>query len=96
MKTSGIGMSWCVFRKKYHPDGSFDKYKWRIVFRGDSWYDLYCNKTYTGCVMPGTVRLLWSVAAAEDMEVPSLDVKTAILYGLIPLPQFIYCAAQPA
>ena len=23
MKTSGIGISMCVFMKKYHPDGSF-------------------------------------------------------------------------
>ena len=58
MKTSGIGMSRCVFTKKYHPDGSFDKYKCRIVFRGDRWYDLYCNKTYAGCVMSESVRLL--------------------------------------
>ena len=25
MKISGIGMSRCVFTKKYHPDGTFDK-----------------------------------------------------------------------
>ena len=90
MITSGIGMSRCVFTKKYHPDGSFDKYKCRIVFRGDRWYDLYCNKTYAGCVMSETVRLMLSVATAEDMEVASLDVKTAFLYGLIPITQFIY------
>ena len=90
MKISGIGMSRCVFTKKYHPDGTFDKYKCRIVFRGDRWYDLYCNKTYAGCVMSETVRLMLSVAATEDMEVASLDVKTAFLYGLIPITQFIY------
>ena len=90
IKISGIGMSRCVFTKKYHPDGTFDKYKCRIVFRGDRWYDLYCNKTYAGCVMSETVRLMLSVAAAEDMEVASLDVKTAFLYGLIPITQFIF------
>ena len=35
MQISGIGMSRCVFTKKYHPDGTFDKNKCRIVFRGD-------------------------------------------------------------
>ena len=40
--------------------------------------------------MSESVRLLLSVAAAEDMEVASLDVKTAFLYGLIPITQFIY------
>ena len=81
MKLSKIGMSKIVFTKKYHPDGSFDKYKSRIVFRGDRWYDLYANKIYSGTVMSETVRLMLSVAATEDMEIQSLDVKTAFLYG---------------
>ena len=90
MKKSKIGMSRCVFTKKYHPDGTFDKYKCRIVFRGDKWYDLYCNKTYAGCVMSETVRLLLAVAATEDMEIGCLDVKTAFLYGDVPDDQYIY------
>ena len=61
----------------YHPDGTFDKCSCRIVFRGDRWYGLYCNKTYAGCVMSESVRLLLSVAVAEDMELASVDVKTA-------------------
>ena len=40
--------------------------------------------------MSESVRLLLSVAATEDMEVASLDVKTAFLYGILPLVQFIY------
>ena len=63
----------------FYSDGSFDKYKCRIMLRGDRWYDLYCNKTYAGCAMSETVRLLLSVAATEDMKVASLDVKTAFL-----------------
>ena len=35
MRSSKIGTSKIVFTKKYHPDGSFNKYKSRIVFRGD-------------------------------------------------------------
>ena len=35
MEISKIGMSKIVFTKKYRPDGSFDKYKICIVFRGD-------------------------------------------------------------
>ena len=90
MKISKIGMSKIVFTKKCHPDGSFDKYKSRIVFRGDRWYDLYANKTYAGTVMSETVRLLLSVAATEDMEIQSLYVKTAFLYGDVPEGQYIY------
>ena len=43
MEISKIGMSKIVFTKKYHPDGSFDKYKSRIVFREDRWYDFVCK-----------------------------------------------------
>ena len=35
MKVSKIVMSKIVLTKKYYPDGRFDKYKSRIVFRGD-------------------------------------------------------------
>ena len=90
MKISKVGMSRCVFTKKYHPDGTFDKYKCRVVFRGDRWYDLYSNKTYADCVMSETVRLMLSIAACEDMEIGCLDVKTAFLYGSIPDDQYIY------
>ena len=60
------------------------------MFRGDRWYDLYANKTYAGTVMSETVRLMLSVAATEDMEIQSLDVKTAFLYGDVPEGQYIY------
>ena len=43
-----VGSSKFVYAKKYHPDGSFNKYKARLVFRGDKWYDIYNNKTYAG------------------------------------------------
>jgi hypothetical protein len=85
-----IGSSKMVYTKKYHPDGSFDKYKARIVFRGDKWYDLYQNKTYAGTVMSESVRLLLAIAAAEDLELQSADVNSAFLYGEIPETQFIY------
>ena len=35
MKISKIGISKIVFTKRYHPYGSLDKYKSRIVLRGD-------------------------------------------------------------
>ena len=59
--------------KKYHSDGCFDSFKARLVFRGDKWYDIYNNKTY----MPGSVRLLLAVEAAEDLELESADVHSA-------------------
>ena len=40
--------------------------------------------------MSETVRLVLSVAATEDMEIQSLDVKTAILCVDVPEAQYIY------
>ena len=71
-----------MYTKKYHPDGTFDKYKARLVFRGDKWYDLYNNKTYAGTVMSESVRLLLATAAAEDLELQSADVSSAFYMGL--------------
>ena len=48
--------------KKPHTYGTFDKYKCRIAFRGDMFFDFYCNKTYAGTVMTEMVRLMLSVA----------------------------------
>ena len=85
-----VGSSKFVYTKKYHPDGTFDKYKARLVFRGDKWYDIYNNKTYAGTVMFESVRLLLAIAAAEDLELQSADVNSAFLYGEIPNTQWIY------
>ncbi len=45
-----IGSSKLIFSKKLHPNGSFDKYKCRLVFRGDRWVDFFNNKTYSGTI----------------------------------------------
>ena len=57
---------------------------------GDRWYNIYHNKTYAGCVMSVTIRTMLPVAAAEDMEIGSLDGATTFLYGVVPDDQCIY------
>jgi hypothetical protein len=52
-----IGSSKLIFSKKLHPDGTFDKYKCILVFRGDRWVDFFNNKTFPGTVGSETVRL---------------------------------------
>eukprot|EP00607_Mallomonas_marina_P008932 CAMPEP_0182421592 /NCGR_PEP_ID=MMETSP1167-20130531/6995_1 /TAXON_ID=2988 /ORGANISM="Mallomonas Sp, Strain CCMP3275" /LENGTH=545 /DNA_ID=CAMNT_0024598843 /DNA_START=210 /DNA_END=1847 /DNA_ORIENTATION=+ len=85
-----VGSSKMVFSKKYHPDGTFDKYKVRLVFRGDRWIDQYDNKTYAGTPRSESVRLLLAIAAAKKMVLASADVKTAFLNSPIPPDQYIY------
>ena len=85
-----VGSSKLIFSKKLHPDGSFDKYKCRLVFRGDRWVDFFNNKTYSGTVRSETVRLLFSILAETNYEFQSADVRTAFLYGEVPANQDIY------
>ena len=46
--------------------------------------------TYAASVMYETVRRMLYVAATEDKEEFCLNVKTASLYGVIPITQYIY------
>jgi hypothetical protein len=85
-----IGTTKLIFSKKLHPDGTFDKYKCRLVFRGDRWVDFINNKTYSGTVRSETVRLLFSILAETDYEFQSADVRTAFLYGEVHTNQDIY------
>eukprot|EP01035_Chromulina_nebulosa_P025306 gene25306-33026_t len=85
-----IGSSKLVFTKKFHPDGSFDKYKCRMVFRGDRWIDHYKNKTYAGTIMSESVRLFLNIAAYEDLELYTMNIRTAFLYASVPFNQTIY------
>ena len=85
-----IGLSKVIFSKKYRADGTFEKHKCRIVFRGDRWYGHYHNKTYAGTVMSESVKLAIAVGASEDMEFANADIATAFLYSPTPLGQLIY------
>jgi len=75
---------------KINPDGSFQKYKIRIVARGDeitrrnsgdpNLARAMSDDNYAGCVKSESVRILLAVAAEMDLEIESWDVKTAFLY----------------
>lgn len=71
-----------VFALKHAPDGSISRFKARLVaqgFRqipGVDYFDTYAPVT-SSC----TIRIMLSYAAAEDLEIRQLDVKTAFLNG---------------
>lgn len=79
-----------VFDIQYNPDGSFSKFKIRLVARGDRWIDTYGMSTYASTVKPESVRLILSIAAAEDMFIYCVDVKTAFLYPPLKPDEIIY------
>jgi hypothetical protein len=69
-----------IFSIVYNPDGTFKKYKARLVARGDMLHNLHDPDTYAGTVRSDTLRLFFSVAATLDLDLVSHDIKTAFLY----------------
>ena len=60
---------------KYKPDGTFDKYKCRIVARDDMLTFPSDSDLYAGTVRSDSMRLLYSIIASEDPDLMSADVK---------------------
>ena len=76
-----INSMW-VFRIKYRPDGSVEKYKARLVAKGCSQkagVDFF--DTYSPVTRMTSVRCILSLVAANDLEMVQCDVVTAFLYG---------------
>ena len=76
-----IGCKW-IFKKKYHPDGSIDKYKVRLVAKG---FTQKPNIDYFDTFAPVTrissIRVLLALTATHKLVIHQMDVKTAFLNG---------------
>lgn len=71
-----------VFRIKYNPDGSVDKYKARLVIKGfKQRKGVDYAQTFSPVARMSTIRALLSVAAAESLHLAQFDVTTAFLNG---------------
>lgn len=73
-----------VFKVKYNPDGSVDKYKSRLVLRGDKQVagrDYDPNKVFAPVANQTLARTMLSIAANLDLEVDMVDVRQAYLYA---------------
>ena len=73
-----------VFKIKHASDGSIERYKARLVARGDSQvagtdYD----ELFAPVVRFDSLRLLLAISASRQWRPRQLDVKTAFLYGLL-------------
>ena len=68
-----------IFDIVYNADGTFKKFKARLVARGDQLKSDDPNN-YAGTVKSETMRILLAVVAKFDLDHDSLDVKTAFLY----------------
>ena len=79
-----IGDLMILWDAKYHSDGAFDKWKCRIVFRGDRWKNVFNIDTYASSLDSKALLLLLALAASLDLDIWALDIKTAFLYGKFP------------
>jgi hypothetical protein len=76
-----IGCKW-VFKKKFRPDGTIERYKTRLMAKGytqkegEDFFD-----TYSPVARLTTIRVLLSLAASYGLIVHQMDVKTALLNG---------------
>lgn len=90
-----IGSKW-VFKLKRHPDGSIDKYKARLVAQGFSQkpgidFDLI----YAPVLRYDTLRTFLTMVAAFDLELHSMDVTGAYLYGKLDESKPIFMKMAP-
>ena len=82
-----------VFDVQRNPDGSFKKLKTRLVGRGDmfsKYHDAFDMDNYAGTVRSESVKFTLAIAAELDLELESVDVKTAFLHGELEPGEIIY------
>jgi histone deacetylase 1/2 len=81
--TNVISSKW-VFKIKYNPDGSFQRYKDRWAVRGYSQrHGVDFGETFSPVVKPATVRTVLSLVVSRRWSVHQLDVKNAFLHGML-------------
>jgi len=79
-----------IFSIKLHPDGSFNKYKVRMVLRGDKWRNIDNIDLYASTVRVDSLRLLFSLVCHFNLEIAFFDVETAFLVPPLKLDEHIY------
>ncbi|XP_044717342.1 reverse transcriptase (RNA-dependent DNA polymerase) domain-containing protein [Hirsutella rhossiliensis] len=71
-----------VYRLKRGTDGQIVRHKARFVAKGyEQQEGIDYSETFASVVRPESYRTIFAIAAAEDLEIEQMDVKTAFLYG---------------
>ncbi|KAI0993606.1 hypothetical protein K3495_g14578, partial [Podosphaera aphanis] len=72
-----VGTKW-VFSVKYKADGTFERFKARLVARGfTQQYGVDYTETFAPTVQMATMRAFLSIVAAENLECWQFDIKNA-------------------
>jgi hypothetical protein len=76
-----VGSKW-LFKKKFNAQGKVEKYKARLVEKGYSQVEgIDFGEIFSPVAKLTSIRFLLSIAAAFDLEVEQMDVKTTFLHG---------------
>lgn len=82
-----------VFKHKWNPDGTLDRYKARWVIRGfNQRPGIDFGETFSPVVKPPTIRTVLTLVASKRWPAHQLDVSNAFLHGN--LQETVYCS-QP-
>lgn len=83
-----------VFRLKRGVEGTIIRFKARWVVKGFlQQYGIDYDQTFAAVIKPMAFRILFAVAAALDLDIDQMDVKTAFLNGIIQ--ELIYVHMPP-
>jgi hypothetical protein len=72
-----------LFDVRMNADGTINKYKARLVAQGNHQDDSTFFDTFADTASARSINVLLSLAAANSLEISSIDVKTAFLYSLL-------------
>ena len=72
----------CVFRTKYHADGTFDKHKAKLVAKGfQQLPGVNFFKTFSPIIKSATIRIILSLAVTHGWDIQQIDNNNSFLNG---------------